>query len=362
MQNKNKKKICLIVSSLGKGGAERSAGLLSKTLHLSGHDISIVTILNRIEYDFEGRIFNLGELKEKNDSIFGKISRFLKFRAFLSKEKFDYIIDSRTRVSAKRQNLVRKFLFRSTPVIYMVRSSELVHYLGRDKNKTQAVYSLAYKIVAVTNSIAKRIKAEYGLDNVICIHNAVDLSMAPTEENIESKGDFILFYGRLNDSIKNIKGLIDAYSKSKLPAQNINFVIMGDGPDEDSLKNYAESTVCSEKISFLPHRADPFGIVKQARFTVLGSRFEGLPRSIIESLSLGVPVISSEYIGDPREILKQGENGLIVESDDTDAFASAMNSFIFDKELYERCCSNARQSISHLSLERIAEEWDKILL
>ena len=362
MQNKNKKKICLVVSSLGKGGAERSAALLSKTLHHAGHKVTIVTILNTIDFDFDGNILNLGELKDRNDSLFGKARRFFRFRKFLIKEQFDFIIDSRTRVSVKKQKRIAKHLYRSTPVIYMVRSFELDPYLGKNKKEGNRFYSKAFKVVGVTQAIVRKVKTEYLIDNVICINNAVEMDYDIPEENIPvTSRNYILYYGRLNDEIKNISLLIQAYTESALPNQGIEFLIMGDGTDASKLRNLVHGKACSDMIRFLPYRPDPFPIVKHAMFTVLGSRYEGLPRSVIESLALGVPVISANYKGDPSEIITHSQNGLIVEGNSTEAFANAMNSFIFDDELYQRCRSNTRQSVAHLSIEHIAGEWDKLL-
>ena len=363
MQNKNKKKICLIVSSLGKGGAERSAGLLSKALHHSGHDVTIVPILNSVEFDYEGKIFNLGELKEKDDTFFGKVKRFFKFRSFLAREKFDYIIDSRTRVSVKRQQRIAKFLYRSTPVIYMVRSADLMPYLSTDKAAAKTFYSKAFKVVAVTKTIEDKIKSEYGIDNVITINNAVDFDTNSDQgqDQISTK-NYILFYGRLVDKIKNVSMLIQAFAQSRLPAEGVEFLILGDGPDRDMLEELANESEAGDSVKFLGHDPNPFPLVKNAKFTVLGSRYEGFPRSVIESLALGVPVISTNYIGNPKEVLTHGENGLIVESENAESFASAMNSFIFDEELYQRCRSNATSSVKHLSIQRIAAEWDKLLV
>ncbi|NNF76139.1 MAG: glycosyltransferase [Flavobacteriaceae bacterium] len=362
MQNKNKKKICLIVSSLGKGGAERSAGLLSIALHQSGHDVTLVTVLNHIEFDYQGRLINLGELKDKNDSFFGRIERFLKFRKLLSEERFDYIIDSRSRISPIREQLISKFLYRSTPVIYIIRSAKLKTYLGTDKRKAKKLYSKAYQMVAVSKTIAEKVRQEYGLDRVVTIYNPVEvINVDKTIYKTKADSKYVLFFGRLDNSIKNISMLIDAYVTSDLPAKYVDLYIMGDGPDLEFLKNHALKTNCGKHIKFLPFNENPFPVVSHALFTLLTSHYEGLPRSVIESLACGVPVISTDYEGGPEELINPGYNGLIVQAANARAFADAMNRFIFDKSLYNSCRSNAKASVAHLSLDKIAEEWAKLL-
>ena len=351
-----------MVSSLGRGGAERSAGLLSIALGNAGYDVHIVTVLNDISFDHAGQIFNLGKLKEKNDSLIGRVWRMLKFRSFLKKHRFDYIIDSRTRVSAKKQGLISRWLYGSIPVVYIVRSHNLRPYFGDNKAKARKLYAKAFRIVAVSEAIESKIRREYGFDNVTHIPNPVELEYIPKEEEQNRiSGPYILFYGRLIDRIKNINMLIEAYAESNLPQKGIKLIILGDGPDKEMLKKKTDGLALHDRIEFIGFQKDPFLWVRQALFTVLTSRYEGFPRSLIESLALGTPVISTAYEGGCEAIVSHGENGLIVPSNDVNALAGAMNSFIFDKTLYETCRSNARSSVSHLSIDKTGLRWAELL-
>ena len=85
MPKANNKKICIVVMSLGRGGAERSSGLLSKILYDVGYDVYVVSILNNIEFPYKGELLNLGELKDKNDSSFGRLNRLRVLKNYLKK-------------------------------------------------------------------------------------------------------------------------------------------------------------------------------------------------------------------------------------------------------------------------------------
>ena len=71
-----KKKICIVTSSLGKGGAEKSSAVLSILLDNLGYEVHIISVLNLIDYDYKGTLLNLGALKSKDDSFFSKLNRF----------------------------------------------------------------------------------------------------------------------------------------------------------------------------------------------------------------------------------------------------------------------------------------------
>ena len=80
-------KICIVTQSLGLGGAERSAAMQSIMLTELGYDVHIVLISNIINFNYKGSLFNLGELKEKSNSVFDKVKRVYLLRKYLEKNQ-----------------------------------------------------------------------------------------------------------------------------------------------------------------------------------------------------------------------------------------------------------------------------------
>ena len=98
MQSNHKKRICIVTRSLSEGGADRVASLQSIMLESLGYEVFIVTVLNSISYPYKGTLFNLGEIKDKNDTIFGRLNRLLLLRKFLKVKEIDIVIDHRVRI------------------------------------------------------------------------------------------------------------------------------------------------------------------------------------------------------------------------------------------------------------------------
>lgn len=359
MPSENKLKVCLVAISLGRGGAERSTALLSQMLAMKGYDVHIVVLNDWVHYPYAGKLFNLGTEKAGNDSIVRRIMRFQKFRNYLKSEKFDLIIDNRTRVSAAKESYYLSYLYKGFRVIYVVRSANLSQYLPDNKIVARKMIERSTKVVGVSKHIAEKINKVFKTDKAVAIYNP----MMPFEvEDVpKSDSEYILFLGRLEDKVKNISLLLDGYQQSALPEKNIRLKILGDGEDLEDLKDKTTTLGIANKVDFVPFTSEVYPYLKNAYFTVLTSQYEGFPRALVESLSVGTPVVSVDCVSGPSEIVDNGHNGLLIANHNAQRLAWAMDRMVSDHELYETCKKNSKESVAHLSLEHIAEEWDKIL-
>jgi glycosyltransferase involved in cell wall biosynthesis len=205
------------------------------------------------------------------------------------------------------------------------------------------------------------VKKTYGFKNITTIYNPIASNLLMEAENHSVNYKYILAYGRLDEAVKNYSLLLEAYKISSLVKENIKLVILGSGKDLDLLKTKVSNLDLENNVLFIPFNKRPLEIVAKAEFVCLTSRFEGFPRVLIESLSVGVPVISVNCKSGPNEIIKNEHNGLLVENYNANALAEAMNSFIFDKILYQHCKVNTKQSVEKFSIENISKDWRKLI-
>ena len=130
---------------------------------------------------------------------------------------------------------------------------------------------------------------------------------------------------------------------SSLP--NAHLMMVGDGPDESMLKEKVKTLGLERNVSFFPFTDEPNFIFERLDMTILPSlNKEGLPNVLLESMSMGVPVVSSN-IGGVSEIVFDGETGYMVEPGNKSALADAINKVWANQANYQEMKANARELI-----------------
>jgi glycosyltransferase involved in cell wall biosynthesis len=138
----------------------------------------------------------------------------------------------------------------------------------------------------------------------------------------------------------------------KNPLPNAHLMMVGDGPDETMLKEKVKTLGLERNISFFPFTDEPNYIFERLDLTVLPSlRKEGLPNVLLESMSMGVPVVASS-IGGISEIVIDGETGFLVAPGDKNALADAIIEVWANQNNYREMKTKAR--------ELIVNQFDKV--
>ena len=131
--------------------------------------------------------------------------------------------------------------------------------------------------------------------------------------------------------------------------------------EEDLKKGYLEmisSLNAEEYIKILPPRADVHEVIKNCDMFVSSSDFEGLSNSMIEAMAIGLPCVCTDCLGGgAREMIRDGENGLLVPMNDVNALAQAMCHMAEDKELSKKCAENAAKVRETHNVKTIAAKW-----
>jgi glycosyltransferase involved in cell wall biosynthesis len=106
--------------------------------------------------------------------------------------------------------------------------------------------------------------------------------------------------------------------------QEVRLLILGEGEERDRLEETVRQLDLTECVSLPGFIRDPFAYLAHASLFVLSSAWEALPTVLIEALALGVPVVSTDCVSGPAEILRGGRYGRLVPVGDAQAMAEAI--------------------------------------
>lgn len=160
----------------------------------------------------------------------------------------------------------------------------------------------------------------------------------------------LVFAGRLAAQ-KSLDIGIEAARRAGVP-----LVVAGDGPDRAALERLGHARF----LGSLP-RKRVLELFRAGDASLLSSSWENFPHTVVESLSVGTPLIATDT-GGVAEVVRDGQNGLVVAAGDVEALAGAIRRFFTDAELASRLRANAVESIADYAPERVYGRLEEILI
>ena len=210
----------------------------------------------------------------------------------------------------------------------------------------------AYRVVTVCGPFADDL-ARRGVrrDKITILHNAVKPFVAPLQEEIQElrrelgaaqQEAVILSVGRLSYE-KGHADLVRAAAalKAASGAPRFRVVVVGDGPERESLAGLAARLGIREQITFAGFQRDTRPYYALATMVAVPSHSEGSPNVVLEAMAAGLPIVANRVGGVP-EILEHGVTGIMVPARNPDALAEAMLRILSDPELRLRLGAAAR--------------------
>jgi glycosyltransferase involved in cell wall biosynthesis len=118
--------------------------------------------------------------------------------------------------------------------------------------------------------------------------------------------------------------------------------LIGDGPLEQDARDLAAACGITNRVHLRGYEAEPGGVLARAHIFALSSRSEAFPRSILEAMRAGLPVVASD-VGGVCEAVSDGVTGFLVPPGDPEAFAAALKKLIADSAERKRMGAGAHQ-------------------
>jgi glycosyltransferase involved in cell wall biosynthesis len=218
--------------------------------------------------------------------------------------------------------------------------SDRLIFVSIDNMNTAKKYKIgmAKNYVLIRSGIKIREFERVSFDNEFKKLKMQNLNLTLKEKVITTIGPFKP-QKNLVDFIKMVRFVID-----ELPDENLIFFIAGDGKQKNLLISLAKKLGVYEKIKFLSWYKDIKGLLAVTDIFVMTSLWEGLPRSAVEALVAGVPVVAYAVDG-LNDIIKSGINGYLIEPKDVFNLSKKVILLIRNPDLYNQIKKNTTQTI-----------------
>ncbi len=191
--------------------------------------------------------------------------------------------------------------------------------------------------------------------------NGAAVQRVREELDCNPHGLLMLNVGRLRRQ-KGQSVLLDALPAVVLQFPDAQMLIAGDGVLRDELEAQAAALHVSQNVRFLGRRQDVAALMSLADLFVFPSRFEGMPNAVLEAMSHGLPVIATAVQG-VDEIIRDGENGILVPLEDPAALAAAILRMLSQPAERQRLGTAARQTIEGAyTVERMCRQYEQLLI
>jgi glycosyltransferase involved in cell wall biosynthesis len=143
----------------------------------------------------------------------------------------------------------------------------------------------------------------------------------------------------------------------------VTLLLAGDGPERDAMERRAAEFGLGDRARFVGplDRNGVLELFRAADASLLSSSWENFPHTVVESLAVGTPVISTAVGGVP-EVVTDGENGLLVPAGDPDALAAAIRRFFEEPGLRERLAAATVVSVAGHGREETLSRIEAVLL
>jgi glycosyltransferase involved in cell wall biosynthesis len=196
------------------------------------------------------------------------------------------------------------------------------------------------------------------------IHNAVDIAEverraaeAPPPE-LALKEPYLIAVGRLERQ-KGIDVLLHAFAQSAY-RETHRVLLVGRGNSEPQLRELATQLGIADRVTFAGWLDNPWSLMRRAALFVLPSRWEGFGNVVIEALASGTPVVVSDCAYGPKEIVSDGETGLVVPADDVTATTRAIDRVLGSSALSERLIAAGKLRAKEFDVPVIVDRYEAL--
>lgn len=371
-------KICIINESFDVGGVERVTSELANTLQEDGNTITLIDFSGKNQFYYKlNKEINTPRIIKKRKIRSKIIGKILKYRYELTQKTYDI----KALFKDSTEELI-KYLKEDEPDILILcqgKLTSLIPVLKRETHNMKIIawqhneyevyveqyykpfinyYKLGLEQADLVVCLSESDKGKYGKinANTECIYNPITITNKESSiSNMENK--YIIFVSRLIIKQKGLDYLIEI-------AKNIEsgwkILVAGDGSDKKEFikmikKNHLEDRVILKGVLSTKELSE---LYQSGSIFISTSRWEGFGLVITEAMTFGLPIISFNNSG-PREILKDGEFGILIDQNNIQEFTRELNIFLKNPQKRKFYQKKSLIRVQDFKKEVILNKWNR---
>ena len=361
---KKGKNLIIFMPFIGIGGVEKNLFIISNYLIKKVKSLSICTSSNKYKKKFDRKIRFISPQKKKFDNSNIRIKYilclFLLLKLFLRNRNFTVI--------SFQANIYCILLCKLFNVQIIVRSNSSPsgwYHNNFKKFIYKKIISLADEVIVNSDDFKQEMEKKFNI-KVTCIFNPLNVSEIKKRASLIYKDNFfkkkylkIINIGRLTyqkDQITILKAINKLKDRIK-----IQLIIMGRGVEKDNLLKFIKENNLKKMVQIKYPSNNVYSYLKSSDLFVLSSKYEGLPNVLLEAATLKKFIISSDCPTGPREILKNGNAGLLFKVGDINDLAKKILFFHKNKKKLKNKTNVLYQSLSKYDYKQNLEKYWKVV-
>ncbi len=314
--------------------------------------------------------FEMHEINFKRNPLhFSNVKCFKKLKALQNEKHFDLVYCQQPVGGLMGRLIAKKY---KIPCIYTAHG---FHFFKGCPIQNKLIYKTVEKwlskytdvLVTINDedyNAALKMKAKkvYKINGI-----GVDLSTYRVNENLNkvefrkelglNEDNFVVVsIGELNKN-KNTLRVVDVVAKIENP--NIKYVICGQGGLEKKYKEKIEKYGLQDRVKMLGFRKDIPNILQVSDVFIMPSYREGLPKSMMEAMCYGLPVVASNVRG-CADLVGADEGGILCSTDNNDMLKQAIEKLYNDKALYSSCATRNKNFVRNYDISVVLTQLEEI--
>jgi GalNAc-alpha-(1->4)-GalNAc-alpha-(1->3)-diNAcBac-PP-undecaprenol alpha-1,4-N-acetyl-D-galactosaminyltransferase len=362
------RRIALLVSSMGRGGAERVAATLCNAWAREGREVWLVpTFLGsrEIAYPLDEAVhvrFLSQSFAATGSVVPTSLRKIYSLRQLFRTARPDVIVSFLPSTNVLAVAASRGL---GIPLVVCERADP-----SADADLHPALriarllaYPFADRLCVQTRQATERMRwLSYLCGKPEIIPNPLPQSLVAPSLRIRQHSRFgiIIAVGRLSRE-KGFDGLLRAFHLGFRDAPNWKLEIWGEGPQRPYLEALIQELRLADRVKICGHTTDPWSVMVRAQLFALTSAYEGFPNAMLEAMALGLPAVAYDCNSGPRDLTDGGRVGRLVPPGDEVALAQTLRE-LADDPVRRKALGDAGADFvaQHFSQNSVIARWDDV--